>query len=162
MLDIRLCGQSGGVFADDERNGAMRVDVVSAILRVVFENKNGSVIPIWAVRNRIDDASESQVIVGYVGCRARTIGARSSGMVVGEIEQDKRRQLELRALVGLVRAHVRAEFVQEFIGTELVGIVGIEVRIERIEVISEHGLSRLDSAEKRNRPWPRADASVGS
>ena len=63
----------------------MRVNVVGAILGVVFQNKDRGVIPIGAVRNGIDHAAERQVIVGNGGGRARQLGTRAAGVIVGQI-----------------------------------------------------------------------------
>src|SRR5215468_3784370 len=62
--------------------------------------------------------------------------------------------------MGLACANKRGEFIQEFVGPELVGIVCIEVGIERIEVIAQNCLCRLDAAEQRNRPRPWTGAAV--
>jgi len=50
--------------ADDKGNRAVGVDVVATVLRVVFEDEDGGVVPVGAVRNGIDDAAERQVVVG--------------------------------------------------------------------------------------------------
>ena len=79
----------------------MRVDMVGAILCVVFENKNRSVIPVRAVRNRVHYAAERQIIVRNICGRTSIIGTRASSVIVRQIEQYQRRQFILFAFVGL-------------------------------------------------------------
>jgi len=64
-------------------------------------------------------------------------------VVVGQIEEHKCRQLEVLALVRVAGANVGGKFVHEFVGTELIGIVGVEIGIKRIEVIAQDSLGRL-------------------
>src|SRR5206468_3928710 len=87
MLDVGLRRSSWRILADDEGDRTMRIDVVGAILRVIFEDEDGSVIPVRAVRDGVDDTAKRQIIVGYVGGGTGAVGARASGMVVGKIEQ---------------------------------------------------------------------------
>src|SRR5260370_3135279 len=54
----------------------------------------------------------------------------------------------------MVGTNVGAEFVHELVDTELIGIVGIEVRIKRIEMVAQNRLGRLYAFEQRNRPRP--------
>src|SRR5206468_661906 len=56
-VDKRTLGRSGRVLADDESDGAVGVDVVGAVLGVVFDDEDGSVIPVGAVGNGFDDAA---------------------------------------------------------------------------------------------------------
>src|SRR5579872_1954003 len=51
-------------------------------------------------------------------------------------------------------AHKGPKLIQEFVGAELVGIIGIEIGKERIEVIPQYCLGRLHAAEQRHRPRP--------
>jgi len=64
-------------------------------------------------------------------------------VVIGKIEQDEVGQLELLAGMVLAGVHIRAELIQEFVSPELVGIVGVEIRIQRIVVTAEHRLGRF-------------------
>ena len=76
-------------------------------------------------------------------------------MIVREIQQNERRQLELGAFVFSTGACVGREFIEEFIGAELIGIVRVEIGIERIEVIAQHCLRSLNSLEQWHSPRKR-------
>ena len=106
----------------------MCVHMVGAILRVVFEDEDGGVIPVGAVRDSIHDAAERQIVIGHGGRGTRKVRTRAARVIVGQIQQDEGRQLELRPLVRLAGAHEGRELVQEFVGAKLVGIFGVEVR----------------------------------
>ena len=60
----------------------------------------------------------------------------------------------------LTSANVGAKFIQKLVGAELVGIFGIEIRIQRIEVIAQNRFRRLHTAEHRHGPWERARSGV--
>jgi len=87
--------------------------------------------------------------------RTRPIRARASGVVIGQVQQNKRWHLEIRTFVLLAGTNVGAKFVQEFVGPKLVGMIGVEIRKKRIEVLAQHSLAWLHSAEQRHRPRPR-------
>jgi hypothetical protein len=53
MIDKRL-RRARRILADDEGDGAMSVDMIGAVLRVVFDDEDGSVVPVRAVRDGID------------------------------------------------------------------------------------------------------------
>src|SRR6202521_1425276 len=70
MIDERSSSPIGlrcwqrGVLADDERDAAVRVNMVGTILCIILKNEESGIVPIRAVRNRVNDASDSEVIVG--------------------------------------------------------------------------------------------------
>ena len=100
----------------------MGVDVIGAVLRVVFDHEDGSVVPVRAVGDGIDNAAEREVVIGDRGLRRGLARTRASGVVVGKVEQR-----ELRKLFGAsLRFHKLVELAQEFVGAELVGIVGLK------------------------------------
>src|SRR5229473_1552910 len=121
----------------------MGVDVVAAVLGVVFEDEDGGVIPVGAVRDGVDYAAQGQIVVGDRGLGARAIRSRAAGVIVGEIEQHECGELELGVFFRFAGVNVGGEFVEEFVGAKLVGIVGVEIGIERVEVIAQHGFRRL-------------------
>src|SRR5581483_4267804 len=88
------------------------------------------------------------------------IRAGASGVVIRQVKKDEGRQFELIALVRFACFHKCSEFVKELVGTKLVGIVGLEIGIKRIEVITQDGLRRLYATEQRNRPRPGTVATV--
>ena len=60
----RLRGGAGGVLADDEGDAAVGVNVVGAVLGVVFDYEDGSVVPVRAVGDGLDHASHGQIVIG--------------------------------------------------------------------------------------------------
>ena len=99
------------VFADGKGNRTMSIDVVGAVLRVIFDHKNGGVVPVGAVRDGIDDASESEVVVGDGGIRRGLAGARAPRVIVGEIEECELRELVFRSFSRDESAILTQEFV---------------------------------------------------
>ena len=64
-----------GVGADDLDRGAVAVDVVEAGLGVVLDDEDRRVLPVLAVRDRVDDLADREVVVGDLGGR-RSAGRR--------------------------------------------------------------------------------------
>jgi len=121
----------------------MGVDVVGAILRVVFDHEDGGVIPIRAVGDGIDNPPKREIIIGD-GCGRRRLpfcGAES--VIIGKIEQDECGQLRSASL--LSRADELGKVVEKFIGAELVGILNVEV-----------GKVGINVAAQRSQSWSRA------
>src|SRR5438093_8104716 len=116
----------------------MGVDVVGAVLGVVFDDEDRSVVPVGAVRDGLDDAAESEIVVGDGSRGTRNAGGGTVGVVVGEIEEDELR--ELSSLPFSAGANEIFEFVEELVGAELVGIHGVEVGIQRVEVVAKSRL----------------------
>ena len=57
--------------------------MVGAILGVVFHDEQGGILPELALAECLDDASQSQIIVGHHGGRRRFADPRAGGVVVG-------------------------------------------------------------------------------
>src|SRR5579859_601081 len=64
--------------------------------------------------------------------------------------------------MSLAGANIGGEFIQEFVGAKLVGIVGIEIRIKRVEVVAQNRLGWLHSTKQRHtpRPWARTGMRI--
>ena len=65
------------VGADDIARAAVTVDVVNAVLRVVFLDEDRRRWTTWAVADGVDKAANGQVVIGLHGCRVR----RPAGVV---------------------------------------------------------------------------------
>src|SRR5262249_42787979 len=52
-----------GVLADDEGDAAVGIDMIVSILRIVFEDHDGGIVPVWTVGDGLHNASESKIIV---------------------------------------------------------------------------------------------------
>jgi hypothetical protein len=61
---------------------------------------------------------------------------------------------------GSFRFHKLVELAQEFVGAKLVGIIGFEIRKERIVVIAQRGFGGTHALHLRNRPRPRTRAAA--
>ncbi len=67
--------------ADDEADGAMGVDVVGAVLRVVFDDEDGHLIPKSAAAGGFDDAAKTEIVARDAGFRREGAGFGSGGVV---------------------------------------------------------------------------------
>src|SRR5258708_34688252 len=122
MVDKGL-RRTRSILADDQRGRSMSVDVIGAILRVVFDHKDGGVIPVDAVGNGIDDATHREIIVGDRRQRSWLAGARASGVVVRQVKQ---REL-WKFFAGSLSFHKLIEFAQELVSAELCVLVGLKI-----------------------------------
>ena len=59
------------VRADHHEKGAMGVDVIDAVLRVVFCDDYRHVVPERAVREHVDQLAQREVVIGDVGSAIR-------------------------------------------------------------------------------------------
>src|SRR5579875_1247458 len=76
VYDLAVLGPG----ADDLDRRAVAVDVVGAVLTVVLGDEDGGVLPVLAVRDRVDDVTGGEVVVGHPGLRV----GRPAGVVAGE------------------------------------------------------------------------------
>src|ERR1700681_4363784 len=70
----------------------MRVHMGGAILRIVFKDEDGRVLPIGAGRNFLNEKAKSVVIVGDVELRCRHARAEAVGLIIGKIYDIERRK----------------------------------------------------------------------
>src|SRR5208282_2864398 len=144
------------ILADDQGGRSMGIDVIGAILRVVLDDEDGGVVPVGTVGEGIDYAAYRQIVVGDRGLRRGLAGTRASGVVVGQVEER-----ELRKFFGAsLGFHELGEFAEEFVGAELVGIVGVEVGKLRIVVIAQSGFGGPRALHLGNCPRPGARAAA--
>ena len=61
----------------------MRIDVVGAVLRVVFQNEDGGLRPELGMANALDNAAQGGVVLGDVGARRPLAPRRALGVIVG-------------------------------------------------------------------------------
>lgn len=125
MFDEGMRLRERRIFADDESNAAMRVHVVGAVLRVVFEDEDRGVVPIGTVRDGVDDAADGKIVVGNGSCGTRLALCATGGVIVGKAQENELRQ---RVFAGLASGEEAVELVEEFIDTELIGIGNFEIR----------------------------------
>src|SRR4029077_19886814 len=83
-VDLRVVGVVSGavlhrVWADDVAWAAMTVDVVDAVLRVVFFEEDGRRGPHIAVADVVDNAANGQVVIGLFGVRGRRAAGGGRG-----------------------------------------------------------------------------------
>src|SRR5215470_11578738 len=83
-----------GVRAGDEGDRAVGVDVVGAVLRVVFDDEDRRLFPVTlAVRDGFDKASYGQVVFGHVRAGRRRPGARALSVIPADTHDLKLWQL---------------------------------------------------------------------
>ena len=58
-----------GVRADHQADGAVGVDVVGAVLGVVLDDEDRRLGPVLALRDRLDQPAQGQVVAGDAGLR---------------------------------------------------------------------------------------------
>ena len=106
-------GSAPGVGARHVAGRAVAADMVPARLRIVLDGEDRHLRPELAVRQRLDDPAEGEVVVGHAGLGCGAVGRGAAGVVVRQADDDEIRVfptgLELRQLP------------DEKIGTELVG-----------------------------------------
>lgn len=124
----------------------MRIDVVGSVLRIIFQNEDRRIVPVRAMRDSLHDTPDREIVIGDRRSRRGLADARSAGVIVGQVQQDELRQL----FRGAARLHKAIEFPKEFIRSELVGVVDLEIRKERILV--------TPAAQ----PWSHAHTSGGA
>ena len=93
--------------ADDEADGAMGIDVVGAILGVVFDDEDGGFFPDRAFADAFDEAAESEVVAGDACLGRGFVGRGALSVVLAKAHDDELRQ---RALGNEV-----VEFAQKYI-----------------------------------------------
>src|SRR5438309_1895239 len=131
----------------------MRVNVIGAILSVVFEDENCGVVPVRTVRNCFDYAAEGKIVVGHGSSWPGLAGSGTASMIIRQIEQYELRQFgSLPFCFGTDKPR---ELVEEFVGAKLIGIFGIEIGIKRVEVVAQSRFSRMHAFEYGDcpRPW---------
>ena len=88
------------VGAHDVRGAAVRIDVVAAILRVVFNRKDQRVVGVGAVGNLLNQQADRIVVIGYLQVRSIHAVNRHrvvSSVIVHEANQGQRRQIPYAA-----------------------------------------------------------------
>src|SRR5690349_1241352 len=128
----------------------MRIHVIRAVLRVVFQNKDSRVVPVGAIGDSLDDAANCKVIVRQGSRWPRLAGLRAFGVIVGQVHDY---QIGERVLAGPAVTLELLELVQELVGAKLVGILDAEHWVERIEVVAQLGLGGEADADHRYGPW---------
>ena len=69
----------------------MRVHVIGAVLRVVFQDEDGRRRPEGRTTEGLDNASKRQVVVGHVGAWRGRAGPGARGVIVGQPHDHQRR-----------------------------------------------------------------------
>src|SRR6185437_15758903 len=121
---LARCLWGGGVGADDIDRLAMAVDMVGAVLRIVFFNKDGRLRPDLTVTYRVDDAAQSEIVVCLVVDGIRMTLQCACGVIVGKPKDCQ--------VGNLVRLNEPLEVVEPVVDTVLVRDGEIERRIVRI------------------------------
>ena len=75
----------------------MRIDVIGAVLGVVLDHEDCSLLPQRAVADSLDQLAHRQVIGGDAGLRRKRPGLGAVGVVFAEAHDDEARH---RAILG--------------------------------------------------------------
>src|SRR5512132_4298034 len=70
----------------------MRIDVVRAVLRVVFQHEYRGVLPVSAVRDRVDDPAEREIVVGNHRARGPRVARGPPRVIVTDADDGELRQ----------------------------------------------------------------------
>ena len=81
------------VRTDHQRDAAMGVDVVGAVLGVIFQHENGGLRPELAVADRFDHASQRQIVIGQIGDRRWRSDLCPRRVIVGQANDHELRHL---------------------------------------------------------------------
>ena len=146
-----------GIFADDQRDAAMGVDVVGTVLRVVFEDEDRGVVPVRAVGDGVDDAANGQIVVGNGSCGTRLALCAAGGVIVRKAQENELRE---SVFAGIASGEEAIELVEELIDAELIGIGNFEIREERIEMSAQFDLRGNIFGEDGNVPRIRAGTAA--
>ena len=140
----------------------MSIDVVAASYASSSQNEDRRIIPVRAVRDRVHHAAHCQIVVRHRG--RRTWPLRASFPPYDRQENKARRTpaIQIPPLVRLARVIISGKFVQKLVRAKLVGIIRIEVRIQRIKVIAQHRFRRLDPLKSGTPHGHGLDAPCGS
>ena len=101
---------SAGIWADDLADGAMRVDVVGAVLGIVLSEEDRGVLPDGGMGYGLDELADGLIVVCDVGLGSRDPDFGGLGVVVTETNQLDRRYASLSELfieVGLPLVNTR-------------------------------------------------------
>ncbi len=109
----------------------MGVDVVRAVLGVVFDDEDGGLGPELGLADGFDDAPEGEVVVGDHGAGGAFAGGGAVGVVVGQPHDLQSRHVAL-ALESL-------EFADESVGASLVQVVHVPAAEPGVDVTDERG-----------------------
>ena len=148
------------MLADDQRDAAVGVHVISSVLGIVFQNENRSVLPVRAVRNCFDNTAHGEIVIGNGSDRTGKLAALPGSVVVRQAQHGEGRQLlgitlltiTLLTIALLTRSNKLFKFVQKLIDTKLVGILSTKIGEVRIEVAAQFRLRRNVVRGHRYRP----------
>src|ERR1035438_1784055 len=75
-----------GVGAEDERRRAVRIHMVGAVLRVIFDDKDRRLGPELRVADRLDELAQREIVVADIRGWGELPGGRAVRMIVGQTE----------------------------------------------------------------------------
>src|SRR5580704_12933004 len=125
VVDERMLWGTGRVFADLEGDGPVGIHMISAVLRVVLENKDSRVVPVSAVRDRFHHPTDCEIVIGNARGWSRLSRCGAVSVIVGQIKKNECRKLG--SVTFLASANESVKLVQEFISPQLIGILRVKV-----------------------------------
>src|SRR6516165_4654987 len=114
-----------GILADHQCDRTMCIDMISSVLRIVFYHKDCGVVPIGAMRDGINNASECQIVVSNRGPWRRLACPCPTCVIVWEPQLNELRQFFCRT----TSFHRLVKLAKEFVSTQLIGVFDCKIRI---------------------------------
>ena len=135
----------------------MGIDVVGSVLRIIFQNEEGGVVPIGAVSNGLDCPPHCQVVIRDRRPGSRHPGSGSRGMVVGQAKLHKLWH-GIPALPAI--CNPLAKVGKKLFHAQLIGKAQIEVWVEWVKVTHQFGLGSHVLLDQRD--WPGIGAGAAT
>ncbi len=145
------------ILAHHYADRAVRIHVVRAALRIVFQDEERRVVPERGVRDRLHCPAHRQIVVCHGSFRRRAARRRSRRMIVGQPQHDEVRH---RVLAGLFIHNPPRQMLLEDVFPHLVRHPQVEVRSLRRKVPHQLRLGRPVCLDQRDRPRPLVHAAA--
>ncbi len=139
----RVDATAARVGRQDEGRGAVRVDMVGAVLGVVFQDENGGLRPELRLRDRLHQQPERVVVVGDGGLRSDLAGADARGVIVAEPHRHEARHL--------AAALEFRQIAQEHLHAFDVGVVHVEAAELHVGVLRQRRVAHGGDLASRGR-----------
>jgi len=81
--------------AGKQADGAPRIHMVGAVLCIIFNHEHGSLVPVFALADALQQLAYCVVGVGHHGAWRESIRTRAHGVVFGQVHVDQEHQAAL-------------------------------------------------------------------
>ncbi len=139
------------VSADDKSWRAVHVHVVRAGLRIVFEDENRSVFPVWAARDGFDQFADGVIVFSHEKLRRRMPGAHARGVIIRKAHDRQVRHAVCPARYDV--GHITAKFIKPIAQTRITAKAGVRMVVRDDRVDAASGLFGRTIGIGRHRIW---------